>query len=342
MEDKFADDILEEIRDEDLPELAKIYEEYKREYPYIISTVRVGIEWKKSKENGQKVIFLSPRSSWREDGTVIAIFTCSFVFFKKEIEIMQYNCCTRTSKRGQPGCPSQKTHLKSKLRQNNIPYYQFTNEADVILCTLQESLKNLYDGIRYTRRKQFDQEMNFYSTHDKFTDLVRKACEDRNMKNTLWIKSMMVRLPIEVALNYKITCPPEVYIERLKVRDAPQINSVWPRKYDGSEFKVSTLIELNGGIGVYLKKNDKLVAWVLRDQMGQVAILQTHDDYKKNGYASLVTKILSKELAEEGIYPFAGINVKNTASLNMFNKIGYEQIGLHTYFFMAPDMKNKL
>lgn len=60
---------------------------------------------------------------------------------------------------------------------------------------------------------------------------------------------------------------------------------------------------------------------------GALMALQTHDDYLKQGFGSLVTKALAKKVAELGYDPYATIFDDNIASRSLFEKIGFEVKG---------------
>lgn len=55
--------------------------------------------------------------------------------------------------------------------------------------------------------------------------------------------------------------------------------------------------------------------------------LQTHDNYRKHGFGSLVTKALAKKVAEMGHDSYAGIGDDNIPSQKLFEKIGFRATG---------------
>ena len=55
--------------------------------------------------------------------------------------------------------------------------------------------------------------------------------------------------------------------------------------------------------------------------------LQTHKDYQKQGFGSLVTKALAKRVAELGYDSYTTIFDDNIASQNLFEKIGFQAKG---------------
>lgn len=89
---------------------------------------------------------------------------------------------------------------------------------------------------------------------------------------------------------------------------------------------------MNNSYGVFLKSDGSLVCWMLMNHMGQLGVLQTVPVYKRKGYAMLLTKIMSKEIAEEGQNPSTVIVRGNVASESMFAKLGFHSIDVCTYF----------
>ena len=66
-------DILVEIPNSQLPELAALYESRASWAPHMSTLVHTGIKWKRSDKYKDSITFLSPRNSWEEDGTLIVL-----------------------------------------------------------------------------------------------------------------------------------------------------------------------------------------------------------------------------------------------------------------------------
>lgn len=60
---------------------------------------------------------------------------------------------------------------------------------------------------------------------------------------------------------------------------------------------------------------------------GLLLDLQTDPDHHGHGYASLVTRALSKKIAESGYDLYCGIYEDNTPSRMLFGKLGFEHVG---------------
>lgn len=66
------EDILVEISNDDLPKLLKMYEKHKDWIPHVYSLILTGIDWR-SKKKEKYLIFLSPNTCWKEDGTFLVL-----------------------------------------------------------------------------------------------------------------------------------------------------------------------------------------------------------------------------------------------------------------------------
>ncbi|KAF2878768.1 hypothetical protein ILUMI_27395, partial [Ignelater luminosus] len=131
-------------------------------------------------------------------------------------------------------------------------------------------------------------------------------------------------MPIEDALHLEFQIPSNMYVARLTEQDVSVINSHWPHSYPGSDKYLKFIIGMNGGYGLYLKSTNALIAWIMRIQIG-MGTLHVMDEYKRKGYGSLITKVLTKQLAQEGVYPIASTLNNNNISQAMFTKLGFKK-----------------
>lgn len=147
-------------------------------------------------------------------------------------------------------------------------------------------------------------------------------------------------LQITISLYSRI--PVGFYVAPLKEEDVQVINPIWPHYREHiSEIYLKKLIRLNGGFGLYRKDNDGLCSWIIKNNYGGLAILQTIEECKKKGYASIMAKYFSKHWAERGIDVFCFIMIKNTPSQRLFEKIGYEkEHGLNWILTVPKEQEN--
>lgn len=80
------------------------------------------------------------------------------------------------------------------------------------------------------------------------------------------------------------------------------------------------------------------MAWCLQYDNGLLALLQVDNQHKRKGYGSLIAKAFSKQIAESySLDVGATVVHENLASRTMFEKIGFQIVGPHTWFVL----KNK-
>lgn len=87
-----------------------------------------------------------------------------------------------------------------------------------------------------------------------------------------------------------------------------------------------------GGYGVFLKSDNSIAAWIFKNQLGCLGILQTVEKHKCKGYGSLLSKILAKEVGEDGHNPLGTVLTHNKPSQIMFTKIGFRTLDRVTFF----------
>lgn len=120
------------------------------------------------------------------------------------------------------------------------------------------------------------------------------------------------------------------------------INRTWyHNEGPATESFVKATIVLNGGVGLFLKGNDNPIAWNTIQHFYGLGMLYTLEKYRQKGYASIVTKALSKKIAEAGIDPFACIKYDNVPSFSMFNKLGFEKVCMVYWGSMKPKTMKK-
>ncbi|RZC35142.1 uncharacterized protein BDFB_007853 [Asbolus verrucosus] len=209
------------------------------------------------------------------------------------------------------------------------------NTYDLVVFTLDDQCTNLYEGLMQTNYIDYSKNrILFYGVHEKHIPTVLKYLENKKIDITLNIPCFIYAISPEEAKKLTIECPDDVYVKELEPSAAKQVNAAWPHRYQGSDSCLASFLEMNGGYGVFLKSTDELVAWVLKHTFGHLGMLQTEEKHKKKGYGSLVAKVLSKEIAEEGHWPLGTILVNNQVSIGMFEKMGFRSIGTCTFIII--------
>lgn len=120
--------------------------------------------------------------------------------------------------------------------------------------------------------------------------------------------------------------PDDIYIKELDKTHAEVVNKYWGHSHAGSIEYLTGLIDLNTAFGVFLKTDDSLVCWVLRNHYGVLCNLQTVPEHMRKGYATLIIKAMAKYIAKNDDSPVCCIIIQgNTRSENFFGNVGFKK-----------------
>ncbi|XP_016981662.1 uncharacterized protein LOC108046475 [Drosophila rhopaloa] len=146
------------------------------------------------------------------------------------------------------------------------------------------------------------------------------ATKELTTDDTCWYSASK-----ELIDTFTIEVPSGITLLNLAVEDAETINEIWPHRGPGSIKFVRCLIKYNVSLGAY-DDSGKLVAWCLRLPIGSLGLLQVLESHKRLGLGSLLVKSMAKKISALGDQVMAPVVTKNTASRNMFEKIGFRSI----------------
>ncbi|XP_012286243.1 uncharacterized protein LOC105702882 isoform X2 [Orussus abietinus] len=135
---------------------------------------------------------------------------------------------------------------------------------------------------------------------------------------------------VEECATVKIQIPEECYVMRLNKSHVSQILAIWPHRHatrpELSMAYLQLLVEMNTSVGLFLRKNDALVSWVLQNEWGGLGMVQTIEEYKRRGYAKTVVKVLAKEIADFGLSSVLFIVKGNASSHEMFTSLNWKRM----------------
>jgi len=116
-------------------------------------------------------------------------------------------------------------------------------------------------------------------------------------------------------------------VKSLEKSHASTVYNYWPYKPIATEEDVMDQIDNFPSAGVFLKENDQLVSWMVFQMPWGMGKLYTLEEHRKKGYASLVTKYLSKRMAQSGYIPYVNIERGNNVSCAFFESVGFINCG---------------
>ena len=136
---------------------------------------------------------------------------------------------------------------------------------------------------------------------------------------------------------YFFSVPDGMELRPLAQSDIPVIHDVWPHKEIKTNPKVSLgflskMLYLGKAVGLYNKKENKLISWVMQNEWGGLGNAQTLVDYQRKGYAKIVINALCKQIAEENNWDITLFIVQgNVPSEKMFGSLGFKRINTETF-----------
>nr|XP_022915780.1 uncharacterized protein LOC111425769 [Onthophagus taurus]XP_022915788.1 uncharacterized protein LOC111425769 [Onthophagus taurus] len=198
------------------------------------------------------------------------------------------------------------------------------NSVDIFVFTLEKDCDSLRQLLMETDLLDSANQNIFYCILNEHLTTVYDTLSELNVDVTESYTTAMYWISKERALNFPVKCSEDVYIGTLNQSHVPLVSSLWPREFNGANEYFSSFVETKGGLGVFLKSNNQLVSWVLRNHWGVLVNLRTIPDYKRKGYGTLLVKAMCKKIAEEGNTPLATIIVGNIASEDLFKGLGFE------------------
>lgn len=115
-----------------------------------------------------------------------------------------------------------------------------------------------------------------------------------------------------------------MYVQSLERCHAQTVYDHWLYKRVSSAERLADKIEAFPSAGVFLKSSNELVSWMLVFPPFEMGCLETKENHRRKGYATLVTYYLAKLVAQAGFLPTVLINLKNKPSQEFFTKIGFQ------------------
>lgn len=206
-------------------------------------------------------------------------------------------------------------------------------EYSVFVMSLDESLTELRECLTTTKLIQWGKLPLIVALHRRFHKMMYEILEMKNVRvridnycSTIWMDKAK-------ALNYELSIPDSVELKELNVTDFQLINDLWFYKYPGSDRFIKSLIQLNGGLGIY--DNKKLVSWILQVECFGLGLLQTHEEHQGKGYARLLTRAMTRKISEdhdEDTILFASYGKPKTVDL--YIRYGFKHVSYTHWLYL--------
>lgn len=126
-------------------------------------------------------------------------------------------------------------------------------------------------------------------------------------------------------------CLPDVNLKRLTSADIDCIFDLWPLNDVYTRDDIRCPVEQNVAFGLYHKRSNEPLAWVMQTHYGAIGMLYTKENVRRNGYARTLIKVMVKELTKNSVLPYATIIATNAKSISLFHSMGFRQISPMRY-----------
>ncbi|XP_031619018.1 uncharacterized protein LOC116338095 [Contarinia nasturtii] len=198
-----------------------------------------------------------------------------------------------------------------------------TDGYAVTADTLNESYDRLY---RLLLLFDFSKSYVFIGVRNELKPTVNRALDELNVKITEDSPDLLYYLAKEEALKFDVKVPEGIELRPInEPHDIKKVISVYPHPRQSFPDYLQQLAKYNPNVGAFTT-DGALVAWIFRYPSGLLGILQADQKYKGKGYAALVTKCLSKKVAEMGHDVYSAIIEDNKPSRSLFTKLGFKPI----------------
>lgn len=152
-------------------------------------------------------------------------------------------------------------HRNGNIEWKTIIGLTGDKEYTIFVMTLEESLNELRECLEQTNIIKWHQLPLCVAIHERFHEVMFAVFAKNNLNVRFNNRCSTFWMDQSKASSVDFTIPSDVELSELNVSNYVQMNESWPYRYPGSEIFIRSLIQLNGGLGVYL--SGELIAWML-------------------------------------------------------------------------------
>ena len=125
-------------------------------------------------------------------------------------------------------------------------------------------------------------------------------------------------------------------LRKLDPSHAELVASKWHfLQSDGNVQWFRELIKKNFSVAAYCDADpSQPVAWILQYSYGTMGHLYTSEDHRRRGLALALTAAMCRQILDDcpGVSPCGCVVERNTAAVEMFEKLGFVYTGIKVYF----------
>ncbi len=205
---------------------------------------------------------------------------------------------------------------------------ELTERDDMLMCRYKPDQEWCYFSFNANR----DFIRDFFDAHDGIQPVV------------ILDQSLFEWITLQYRVHYSIDCfrlflrkvdfsEPDADIVPLQPADLQNVYHT--SKYQNFLSMAYLHNRLRLGGGYCIRAGDMAVAWIMTHDDGSVGMLHVLDEYRGRGFARRLVMAMSRDRHRKGKAVFAHIEPNNRASLNLFESLGYEASGRHTWAYVS-------
>ena len=103
--------------------------------------------------------------------------------------------------------------------------------------------------------------------------------------------------------------------------EVERICKTWKFAIPGTSEHMKESIDTVGSLGLYVGQD--CISWIFNSTSGQLYALQVKPEYRGQGLGEITTAAISKAAAKTGLVPNAHVQLTNSASYSLFEKLGF-------------------
>lgn len=160
------------------------------------------------------------------------------------------------------------THKNGNLK--NGTYIAICGKQDywIFISTLEESGEEMRECIFNTNLIEWNLGPFFTSNDEREALMLLDYMKQKKYEVVIENWNVVFHQKKKDALKVEYDEPEDVYLASLKIEDCQVIDDLWPHRYVGSLKFIQGVVINNGGIGLYSKDCDKLLCWVIKNEIG--------------------------------------------------------------------------
>ncbi|MCT4631508.1 MAG: GNAT family N-acetyltransferase [Firmicutes bacterium] len=205
---------------------------------------------------------------------------------------------------------------------NNYEIDEIKTEGNIVLIKGSSDEKWLYTSCK--NKKEFEKILAWVDESDKYF-VIQRDWELEMIREKYEIDWLLSCEKLVLSDDVKLVEGDNDKLTNIEADDAEYIyNNYGYSDYASVEYIRERIIN---DLALGIKKDKKLVAWLLIHDDGAIGMLHVLEEYRGNGHARNLMESMIVKLRSENRIPFVHIESRNIASKNLCKKLGFTKYG---------------